>query len=52
MVTFEFTAGDLDSHDDGEDDDYTTERILMDKPDPATSGGRLYKICWKGFAAS
>ena len=47
----EFTAGDLDSDDDGADDDYAAERILSDKRDPATPGGRLYKVCWKGFAA-
>ena len=51
-VTFEFTAGDVDSDDEGEDDDFTAERILADKPDPGTPGGRLYKVCWKGFAAS
>ena len=51
-VTFEFTAGDLDSDDEGEDDDFTAERILTDKPDPGTPGRRLYKVRWKGFAAS
>ena len=51
-VTFEFTAGDVDSDDEGEDDDFTAERILTDKPDPGTPGGRLYKVRWKGFAAS
>ena len=51
-VTFEFTAGDVDSDDEGEDDDLTAERILADKPDPGTPGGRLYKVRWKGFAAS
>ena len=51
-VTFEFTAGDLHSDDDGEEDDYTAERILSDKPDPATPEGGLYKVGWKGFAAS
>ena len=51
-VTFEFTAGDLDSDDEGEDDDFTAERILTDKTDPGTPGGRLYKVRWKGFAAS
>ena len=40
-VTFEFTAGDLDSDDEGEDDDFTAVKILMDKPDPGTPGGRL-----------
>ena len=50
--TFEFTAGDVDSDDEGEDDDFTAERILMDKPDPGTPGERLYKVLWKGFAAS
>ena len=43
-VTFEFTAGDLDSDDDDEDDDYTAERIVTDRPDPATPGGGLYKV--------
>ena len=51
-VTFEFTAGDVDSDDEGEDDDFTAERILADKPEPGTPGGRLYKVRWKGFAAS
>ena len=51
-VTFKFTAGDVDSDDEGEDDDLTAERILADKPDPGTPGGRLYKVRWKGFAAS
>ena len=51
-VPFEFTAGDLDSDDEGEDDNFTAEKILMDKPDPGTPGGRLYKVRWKGFAAS
>ena len=40
-VTFEFTAGDVDSDEEGEDDDFTAERILTDKPDPRTPGGRL-----------
>ena len=39
-VTFEFTAGDVDSDDEGEDDDFTTEKILADKPDP---GGGFIK---------
>ena len=51
-VTFEFTAGDLDSDDDVEEDDYTAEPILTDKPDPAMPGeviqGSLERIC--GFA--
>ena len=51
-VTFEFTAGDVDSDDEGEDDEITAEKILADKPDPGTPGGRLYKVRWKGFAAS
>ena len=51
-VTFEFTAADVDSDDEGEDDAFTAERILADKPDPGTLGGGLYKVCWKGFAAS
>ena len=51
-VTFESTAGDLDSDDEGEDHDFTAEKILMDKPDPGTPGGRLYEVRWKGFAAS
>ena len=51
-VTFEFTAGDVHSDDEGEDDDFTAEKSLMEKPDPGTPGGRLYKVHWKGFAAS
>ena len=48
-VSFEVTA---DAFDFGEEDEYTAERILSDKPDPSTPGGRLYKVRWKGFAAS
>ena len=51
-ITFEFTAGDLDSDDEGEDDDFTAERILTDEPDPWTPEGRFYKVRWKGFTAS
>ena len=51
-VTFEFTAGDVDADDEGEDDDFTPERILTNRPDPGTPGGGLYKVRWKGFAAS
>ena len=35
---FESPPGDLDSDDDGEEDDYTAERLLTDRPDPATPG--------------
>ena len=42
----------MDSDDQGEDDDFTGERILTDKPDPGTPGGRLYKVRLKGFTAS
>ena len=48
-ITFEFTAGDVDSDDEGEDDDFTAERILADKPDPGTPVGRLYKVRWCQF---
>ena len=51
-VSFEFTAGDVDSDDEGGEDGFTAERIVTDKPDPGTPGGRLYKVRWKGFAAS
>ena len=51
-VTFQFTAANVESDDEGEDDDFTAEKILTDKPDPGTPGGRLYKVRWKGFAAS
>ena len=51
-VTLEFTAGDVDSDDEGEDNDFTAERIQADKPDPGTPGGRLPKVRWKEFAAS
>ena len=42
-VTFEFTAGDVDSDDEGEDNDFTAEKILMDKPDPGRLGGGYIK---------
>ena len=51
-VTLEFTADALDFDNYGEEYEYTAERILSDKPDSSTPGGRLYKVRWKGFAAS
>ena len=42
----------MDSDEEGEDDYFTGEKILTDKPHPGTPGGRLYKVRWKGFAAS
>ena len=51
-VTFEFTAGDVDSDEEVEHDDFTAEGILADKLEPGTTGGRLCKVHWKGFAAS
>ena len=51
-VTFKFIAGDVHSDDEGEDGDFTAEKILIDKPDPGTPRGRLYKVRLKGFAAS
>ena len=41
----------FESDNDGEEDKYTTERILSDMPDPSTARGRIYKVRWKGFAA-
>ena len=38
-VIFEFTPGDLDSDDEGEDDNVTAKRILKDKPDLRMPGG-------------
>ena len=43
LVTFEFTAGDLDSNDEGEEDDFTDEKILTDKPDQGTPEGGYIK---------
>ena len=51
-VTFDFTADAFDSNNDREEDEYTAERILSDKPVASTPQGRLYKVRWKGFAAS
>ena len=51
-VTFEFTTDTFDSDDNGQVDQYIVERILSDKPDPDTPGGRLYKVRWKSSAAS
>ena len=42
-VTFEFTAGDVESDDEGKDDDFTAEKILADKPDRGTPGGGFIK---------
>ena len=44
-VTFEFTARDVDSDDEGEDDDFTAERILTDKPDPGCNRCIVVDLC-------
>ena len=44
VVTFEFTADVFDPENDGEEDKYTVECIPVDKNDPGTPGGRLYKV--------
>ena len=41
---FEFTTDAFDSDNDGEEDKYTIEHILSDKPDPGTPGRRLYQV--------
>ena len=51
-VTFEVNTDAFDSDNHRDEDEYTTERILFDMLDPSTPGGRLYKVRWKGFAAS
>ena len=44
-VTFEFTVDAFDSDNrNREEDKYTAERILSDKPDPSTLMGGLYKV--------
>ena len=40
------------SDNDGNEDEYTAECILSDKPHPTTPGGPLYKVRWKNFAGS
>ena len=40
-VTFEFTADPFDSDNDGEDEEYTAEHILLQRPDPRTAEERL-----------
>ena len=40
-VTFEFSADAFDFGSDGEEEEYTAESILSDKPDPGTPDGRL-----------
>ena len=42
---------DLDYNVEREDDNYTGEHVLADKPDPIVPGKRLYKVRWKGFLA-
>ena len=46
-ATFEFTAGDLDCDDDGEEDYYTAERIMTNKPDPSTPGAGYTRLVRK-----
>ena len=50
-VTFKFRADAFDSDNDGEEDEYTADRILSEKPECSTPGRRQYKVRWKGSAA-
>ena len=50
-VTFEFNADAFNSDSYREENKYTVEGLLSDRPGPSTLGRRLYKVQWKGSAA-
>ena len=44
-MTFEFTVRHVHSNYDGEENEYTAERIVTYNPDATTPGTRLHKVC-------
>ena len=52
-VSLDYTAHEADSDDDyAEQDDYTVERILAQRPNASTPGGPEFKVRWRGYGPS
>ena len=52
-VSLDSTAHEVDSDDDyAEQDDYTVEKILAQRPKAAAPGGVEFKVSWRGYGPS
>ena len=52
-VSLDYTAHEADSDDDyAEQDDYTVEKILAQRPNTSAPGGLEFKVRWRGYRAS
>ena len=52
-VSLDYAAHEADSDDDyAEQDDYTVEKILAQRPNASAPGGLEFKVCWRGYGPS
>ena len=52
-VSLDYTAYEADSDDDyAEQDDYTVEKILAQRPNASAPGGLEFKVRWRGYGLS
>ena len=52
-VSLDYAAQEADSDDDyAEQDDYTVEKILAQRPNASAPGGLEFKVCWRGYGPS
>ena len=49
-ASLDYTAHEANSDDDfAEQDDYTVEKILAQRPNASAPGGLEFKFCWRGY---
>ena len=52
-VSLDYAAHEADPDDDyAEQDDYTVEKILAQRPNASAPGGLEFKVCWRGYGPS
>ena len=52
-VSLDYAAHEADSDDDyAEQDDYTVEKILAQRPNASAPGGLEFKVRWRGYGPS
>ena len=52
-MSLDYAAHEADSDDDyAEQDDYTVEKILAQRPNASAPGGLEFKVCWRGYGPS
>ena len=52
-MSLDYAAHEADSDDDyAEQDDYTVQKILVQRPNASAPGGLEFKVCWPGSGPS